>query len=151
MDLSTQRGLLTIASCGCLVLAAGSVVWSLGGVHQQPPPSTADNLETVEADATSTEPQVNENSPLRVDYSLALQKPLYDPPKPVKKDPPIEKRPPAPPPPKRAPRLDWTLAGTIIQGKRSVAILSDSTGKTDIRSAGEHGGFRTGRSVGASG
>ena len=139
MDLTTQRRLLKSLTAGFLVVAAGGVVWSMGGIDE----SSRDSAMVSGSPKTSIQPDNNPESGSaadktdQVDLSLPLQKSLYDPPKPEPPKPkPVVVRQPTKPKPKK-PRLDWTLTGTIIDPGRSLAILTDATGKTDIRSAGE--------------
>ena len=84
--------------------------------------------------------ETNANKP-SVDFAAPMQESLYDRPKPAPKPPPRKVVPPPvrkpqPAPPRKA-KLDWTLVGTIINGDNSLAILSDATGKVDIRRVGE--------------
>ncbi|MCO8121762.1 hypothetical protein NHH03_08440 [Stieleria sp. TO1_6] len=148
MNLTTQRRILAIAAAGCLAMAAGSVVWSLSDLDASGDDSksgiskdrgasqtTEPGLPT-ENDSSAPDTDSDNNAPANL--SLALQRPLYDPPPPPPK--PRVKPPAARPvvtPVAKPPRLEWTLVGTLIQSGRSVAILSDATGKTDIRGAGE--------------
>ena len=68
--------------------------------------------------------------------SLRLQRPLVDPPpKPVvEKKPVVVKTKPKPPP---RVKLPLTLIGTIINPPNNLAILSDSSGKFDVKAVGE--------------
>jgi hypothetical protein len=137
MDLTLQRRLLYGAAGGCLLIAAATVVWSLGSLPDRqsvprPRVAAADNNA-----ATETNSDAAERDRAGVDLELPLQQTLYDPPPPPKPKPkpkPAVVRRPTPPPPVR---LDWTLLGTIIEPQRRAAILSDATGKTDIRAVGE--------------
>jgi type II secretory pathway component PulC len=138
MDLTTQRRLLTTMTAGFLAVAAGGLVWSSRGIDE-----TADPL--ARATGSSIARQASVPSPLstgstakaNMDFSLPLQRPLVDPPEPPPppRPSPVVKRPPKPPVKKT--NLDWTLTGTIIDADRSVAILTDAAGKTDIRGTGE--------------
>lgn len=138
MDLTLQRRLLYGAAGGCLLIAAATVVWSLGSLPDsqsvlRPRVAAADDKA-----ATETNGDAVEGDRAGVDLALPLQQTLYDPPPPPKAKPKPQPKPavvrrPTPPPV----RLDWTLLGTIIEPQRRVAILSDATGKTDIRAVGE--------------
>ncbi|QEG02835.1 hypothetical protein Mal15_69560 [Stieleria maiorica] len=148
MDVTAQRRLLNTLTAGLVAFAAGGVVWSLGDIGASDPPAVT----VLEPPNAALDAQRNRNAELRSAekpsagsavtgdvLSLKLLQPLYDPPKPPppkpqpKPQPVVVRNPPAP----RAPRLDWTLTGTIIDADRSVAILTDASGKTDIRAAGE--------------
>ena len=141
MDLTTQKRLLTAMTAGFLAVAAVSVVWSLGAIEPTPsqPRAGSDNPlapQSVRQPTSLMQPTPRSGDPPIL--SLNVQKPLYDPPK-----PPTTPRPPKPavvrtsPPPAKQPGLNWTLTGTLIDSDRSIAILTDATGKTDIRRAGE--------------
>ncbi|QDV40315.1 hypothetical protein Enr13x_01210 [Stieleria neptunia] len=142
MDLTAQRRLITASTAGFLAVAAAGVVWSLAGID--PPArqsdSTRGSKRGINLPVDPPQPATVQQA-ARVDLALKLQQPLYDPPKP----PPPKPQPkpdPKPvvvrnPPAVKAARLDWTLSGTIIDSDQSVAILTDASGKTDIRAAGE--------------
>lgn len=139
MDLTTQRRLLTLTAAGFLAIAVGGVVWALGSIDEpianQLSQDGRGQSETKTTIDPSSEPS---NRTPKVDFGLPLQASLYDRPKPPPKPAPkpVVNRTPRPAPVKK-PKLDWTLTGTIIQADRSVAILTDATGKTDIRGTGE--------------
>ena len=139
MDLVAQRRLINGTAATLLAAAAGGVFWSLGPLDsKRTDPTNAAAGRTPDRVAKAEQPQGDDRGS-DVDLRLALQKPLYEPPPP----PPRPVKPVAKPvtvprsiKPKK-PKLDWSLAGTIIEAKRSVAILTDATGKTDVREAGE--------------
>ena len=142
MDLINQRRFLNALAVGFLAVAAGGVAWSLGSLDPQKNEQAATSNRSPGRAAigagAGTSTEADHAGDRRVDLSLSLLDPLYEPPKP----PPEPKTKPAPvrkptPPVARAPRLNWTLTGTIIDPDRRVAILTDDTGKTDIRSVGE--------------
>ncbi|WP_182866113.1 hypothetical protein [Stieleria mannarensis] len=146
MDVTAQRRLLNTLTAGFVALAVAGIVWSFSDIGVLDPPSAT--VLSPPGEVSDADPNAGDQSAdgrpvsdvaTRDDLSLRLLRPLYDPPK-----PPPPKPQPKPesvvernPPPARAPRLDWTLTGTIIDADRSVAILTDATGKTDIRAAGE--------------
>ncbi|PAY16021.1 hypothetical protein CKO51_28805 [Rhodopirellula sp. SM50] len=140
MDLTAQRRLITALTAGFLAVAAVGIVWSLGGID--PPARQSDSTRGSKRGMKTAvdqpqPPTVEAAAPINL--ALKLQQPLYDQPKPP---PPKPKPQPKPvvvrnPPAVKAPRLDWTLTGTIIDSDQSVAILTDASGKTDIRAAGE--------------
>ena len=142
MDLTAQRRLITALTAGCLAVAAVGIVWSLGGIDS--PARQSDSTRgSLRGMKTAVDPPQQETpnveAAAQVNLALKLQQPLYDPPQPP---PPKPKPQPKPvvvrnPPAVKAPRLDWTLTGTIIDSDQSVAILTDASGKTDIRGAGE--------------
>ncbi|MCA9140798.1 MAG: hypothetical protein KDB00_28695, partial [Planctomycetales bacterium] len=140
-NLTTQRRLLITMTAGCMAAAVGSVVWSISDIEestQRPAKLLADRQNGAEA-ADGAMQSIADDESGQANLSMPLLKPLYDAPKP---DPPKTRvapkvvPPPTPPQPKVV-RLDWTLDGTIIDPDRSVAILTDETGKTDIRAVGE--------------
>lgn len=136
MDLNLQRRLLYIAAAALLIGGGGAVVWAISDLpewtsHAEGMVADSPRLPAVDRDAAGDRSD-------GVDFSLPLQRTLYDPPPPPPKPKPkpVAVKQPSPPPP-RPPRLDWTLVGTIIDAERRVAILADASGKTDIRAAGE--------------
>lgn len=141
MELTTQRRLLITLTAGCCAAAVGAVLWSISGVDEtsRPPAASLDGQQTVKRLTGDAIVSAAGDGLDNANLSLPLLKPLYDPPKPPPQKPRTEPkvvRTPTPPPVKM-PRLDWTLDGTIIDPQRSVAILTDTTGKTDIRAVGE--------------
>ena len=142
MDLTTQRRILTTLSAGFVAVAAAGVVWSVGNIDDNVEQvSSAVGLQnTTPNRAAARSSDQHDSNTDTADYSLSMQKPLYDPPKPTPKPtrpkPVVVARQPKPPKVK-PPRLDWTLEGTLIDSDRSVAILTDASGKTDIRRMGE--------------
>ena len=138
MDLATQRRLINAIAAIFLVVAAGGVVWSVGSVESAADPALGPSALRGLGNDDLTDPgQADEQiSSTAVDMTLALQEPLYRPPPPPKQPPPKPVVTPKTPRPK-TPTLNWELTGTIIQPKRSVAILTDANGKTDVRASGE--------------
>lgn len=137
MDLTTQKRLLTTLTGGFAAVAVAGVIWSLGSIDGK----TDDQSSQVSRRSTGQEtssgrsPDNASADANAADFSLSMQRPLYDPPKP-KPAPKPRSKPVVVRQPKQ-PRLDWTLVGTIIDSGRSVAILTDASGKTDIRGQGE--------------
>jgi type II secretory pathway component PulC len=141
MDLTTQRRFLTTLTVGFVAVAVAGVVWSFGSIDESVEQASGGigRQSTMpdgaaERSADSRDPHTD-----TADFSLSMQKSLYDQPKPKPQPPrpqPVVARQPKPPKVKQA-RLDWTLEGTIIDSDRSVAILTDASGKTDIRRKGE--------------
>lgn len=143
MDLTNQRRLLTTLAAGFAALAIGGVVWSVsslspgsldetshaGGTLIDTASGLADSTETsTETDTTDSESVT--------DLSMPLLKPLYEAPKPPPQPvQPVVRKPLTPV--VKEPRLDWSLDGTIIDPARSIAILTDASGKTDLRGVGE--------------
>lgn len=139
MDLTAQRRFLTASTAGFIALAVTVVVWSLGGVDSDDRQSDilSDRAPMAKASVGPSQKDPRTNQDGSTDLSLRVIRPLYDPPAPPPKPEPkpvVVRKQPAPP--KKA-NLDWTLNGTIIDSDRSVAILTDASGKTDIRRAGE--------------
>jgi hypothetical protein len=144
MDLTTQRRFLTTLTVGFIAAAAAGVVWSFGSIDRGiEPSSTAIGRQNATANrAGERSAKTSDPNSDQTDFTLSMQTSLYDRPKP---------KPPPPPPPQpkpvvarqpKSPRvkqalLDWTLEGTIIDSDRSVAILTDASGRTDIRRKGE--------------
>lgn len=142
MDLTTQKRLLTTLTSGFLAVAVAGVLWALASIEGKVDEGSSAiiRLDTDRKLATDPPADADNASADSADFSLSMQRPLYDPPKP--KPPPKPRPAPVvvrqPKPPKvKQPRLNWTLAGTIIDSDRSVAILTDASGKTDIRRQGE--------------
>lgn len=144
MELTAQRRLLITLTAGCCAAAVGAVLWSIRSLDQvsERPAASLDAQQDVKRSAGNSVVSASDNGIDTVNLSLPLLKPLYDPPKQPPKQPPKPRAEPKvvrtpTPPPVKVPRLDWTLNGTIIDPRRSVAILTDTTGKTDIRGVGE--------------
>ncbi|WP_201743749.1 type II secretion system protein N [Roseiconus nitratireducens] len=143
--MTNQRRLIRALTAALLAIAGGSALWSVSdagsesitgtdAVAVQIPSSSASNGRLPRSADATNDPAVT-----TMDWSLPLQQPLVDPPPPKPSPPPPRVTPtpkpkPSPPP---QPELGWTLEGTILDDDRSVAILTDRDGKTDIRGVGE--------------
>lgn len=143
MTLATQRRLIQAAMVISIACGATALFWVLRPIPFADGNTRAGTLAFANANkdgagnestvpAAKTE-QTGKVPPER--YELALRSPLYVPPKPPPKK--VDKpESPAPKPVRAAPPA-WTLVGTIIEPGRRLAILSDSSGKTDIVVSGE--------------
>ena len=96
--------------------------------------------------ATLVDGSTPEVADLSAVWSRPLRGPLVDPPPPKPRPKPVApvvvapKPPPAPkpkPPPPPPPKPDVTLVGTIIEADRPLAILSDATGRIDMKGPGQ--------------
>lgn len=137
MNLTQLRHAIFASTGGLILTSAVAVFWSLGSldtapqaVGQSPRANGKDSDSLVEEPVTVSKDQ----------FAQRLQKSLYDAQKPKPTSTPPTRpavKPTAPVRPPKPPRLDWLLVGTIIESGKSVAIISDASGKTDIRAAGE--------------
>jgi hypothetical protein len=132
MDLTTQRRCLGAIAGGLLIGTAGAILWSLSGIDASVmghDPTQGQRVQPAIPSEINAQPY---------DASIAaksLRGPLYDPPPPPTQRVEQPKPPPSTPPKQTS--LDITLVGTIIEASQSVAILSDSSGKFDIKGIGE--------------
>ncbi|MCC9599468.1 hypothetical protein LOC67_02765 [Stieleria sp. JC731] len=134
MNVKLQHRLLQSFSAGLIAGTLWAAVWAFLPLNE---PEQAIPLDTTPTGAAAVA-QTNDQAQSPVDLALAIQKPLYDPPKVVAKPSAparVVQKPVVRPPAK--PKLDWTLIGTIIEPNKRVAIISDASGKTVIRSEGE--------------
>lgn len=137
MNLTRQRQLIYAAAMGLVALSGVGVIWAFSSIESDAglARQVGAQPKLKVADIQSQQPTFGRD----VNFDAPMLKSLIDPtPQPPKRPP----RKPTPPPKKTiapisSPRLNWTLVGTIIDGKDSVAILSDADGKTDVRRVGE--------------
>jgi len=138
MDVITQRRCLTAVAGGLLAGAVGAIGWTFSALPDPPPPPQASMLRGTPSPAEeSARPAFEGDSQM---LALSLRRPLVDP-------PPQRQTPPPPPPPVvretpprkplAAPKLEFTLLGTIIDSQRRLAIIADPTGNFDIKGVGE--------------
>lgn len=143
MNLTTQRRSIYGAAAGLVAVAGMGMIWSVSSIEGNE--TLADPLAIRSpraAESPDQQPTTTSDATAKIDFAVPLQQTLVDvvkrPPKPA----PRKVVPPPPPrkvtpPPVKKPRLDWTLVGTVIDGDQSIAIFSDSSGKTDVRRVGE--------------
>ncbi|WP_146513043.1 hypothetical protein [Rubripirellula amarantea] len=130
MNTKTQRHLLTGLAAGFVLATAAAVYWSLGSIDINAESRSSSRQNSVDK-VPLREPSADE-----FDATLAnrsLRAPLTDSPKVV------EPRKPPPPRPvvERDPVLRLTLVGTIINAAERIAIISDQTGKSDVKGVGD--------------
>ncbi len=132
MDISTQQRLLYVLAA-CLVLGTcGAGYWATADVTV----STRPRPMGPSAIGNGAKDSARNDAIDAPTLATKLRGPLYDapkqttPPKPVVVQPRVQ----APPP---KPKLKLTLVGTIINGPQSLAIVSDESGKFDIKGVGE--------------
>lgn len=136
MNITTQRRCLNGLTAAMIAGACGGGYWAVSEIDAGGTTSSARRDATIDASLPV------DNDKQKPDSSVAMRSlrgPLYDPP-PVAPRPPTPAPRPQPPPQPRTPpvaRLDVRLVGTIIDADRSVAIVSDSSGKLDVKSRGE--------------
>lgn len=136
MNITTQRRCLNALTTAMIAGACGGGYWAVSEINTDTSMSSARRV-------VQTKPFLPvENDQQMTDKSIAMRSlrgPLYDPP-PMASRPPTSAPRPQPPPQPRTPpvaRLNLRLVGTIIDADRSVAIVSDSSGKLDVKSRGE--------------
>ncbi|MCD0458791.1 type II secretion system protein N [Roseiconus lacunae] len=133
-----QQRCLVAATVACFAGAVWAAVWAVAPL-EAPPTLAAITRPDVRPPIQTADDVDGATSVGAIDFSFSIQKPLYDPPPPPPKPqqparfvPKPVSRPSAP-----KPKLNWTLVGTIIDPTQRLAILSDESGKTDIRRVGE--------------
>lgn len=134
MNITNQRRCLNALTAAMIAGACGGGYWAVSKIDS--PETTVDRrpakkMQSVEDDAS----QYVSTSEMAM---RSLRGPLYDPP-PMAQRPTPPPQPPPQSPPRVEPkaRLDVRLVGTIINDDRSVAIVSDASGKLDVKSRGE--------------
>lgn len=134
MNVTQQRRLLTTAAGGLLLCAIGAGAWSFTDVASTQ--KTSQNRKAQSAVVDPIESQDTATQP-RVDFSTKLTRTLYDAPPPPPKPVVVTPSPKPVPKPIRPPKLELTLVGTIIEPDSRIAMISDVTGKVDIKGVGE--------------
>ncbi|MEM6468517.1 MAG: type II secretion system protein N [Planctomycetota bacterium] len=142
MDTKTQARLLYLAATMFASVSVLGVVWAIDPSTSKVPLAERSGDDGVRS---SGESETTAEAPKRIadkTLDLSLQKTLYDPPPPPKpKTTPPKQAPkvtrPAVTQPKTQPKLNWTLAGTLMGLDQPLAILTDATGNTDVSGLGE--------------
>ena len=133
MNTTSQQRLLYAIAGSCLLGAAGAVYWSAAGIAAT---DLTSSRSSGDGSVAVDDQQNSETTPGDAELTRSLRGPLYDPPPPDPPKPPVARE-PAPKPPARKPKLELTLVGTIIDSDQSLAIVSDATGKFDIKGVGD--------------
>ncbi|MEM9588661.1 MAG: type II secretion system protein N [Planctomycetota bacterium] len=134
MNISLQRRLIGAATLALAAGAAGTLWWGLT-------PIDVDQIRAAVSDRTAqggVAEQESLASPPQDQTLIArrFQRPLQDPPKPAPPKPRAEPRVSKPQPAPR-PSLNLSVVGTIIDQQDRLAIVSDATGKFDVKAVGE--------------
>lgn len=136
MNITTQRRCLNALTAAMIAGACGGGYWAVSEIDVKASPSSAGPVVQMAPVPMDSDNQQASNMSIAM---RSLRGPLYDPPPIASRPQTPPPRPPAPPQPRTPPvaRLDVQLVGTIIDADRSVAIVSDASGKLDVKSRGE--------------
>jgi type II secretory pathway component PulC len=132
MNIASQQRTLYAIAGSCLLGTVGAVYWAVSGVTAGDPSSRS---VTADRSAVGDAPQDSESNRSDAALAISLRGPLYDPPPPAPRQSPVVIPQPSPPPVQKS--LPLSLVGTLIDDQQSLAIVSDASGKFDVKGVGD--------------